>query len=89
MLNVYKQKAEEGGHRIRIYTQLPTKFEKIIGSPDGMVVFTAMSSHKMVNAALKYAKKKSIPFVRCHNNSSTSLEFSIKQLEECLAAKAG
>ena len=83
----YKRKGKQFGHEVRVYTQMPARFEKMIGSPDGIVVFTATSSHKMVKTALGYAKKKNIPVIRCHNSSSVSLESSIVQLEEHVSPK--
>ncbi len=77
----YKLKCKKEGHRVKIFTQMPNNFEKMIGSPDGMVVFTATSSHKMVNVAMTYAKKNKIPVVRCHTSSSYSLGVSLKELE--------
>ena len=81
----YKLKCKAGGHTVKVFTQMPNNFEKMIGSPDGMVVFTGTSSHKMVTVAMQYAKKKRIPVVRCHNSSSNSLGVSIKELESITA----
>lgn len=79
----YKDIGSKFGHRIKVYTQLPAKFDKLIGSPDGIVLFTNTVSHCMVNTAVKEAKKKNIPVIRCHNSSAVSLENSIKMLEGC------
>ena len=83
----YKRKGQQFGHDVKVYTQMPTRFEKMIGAPDGIVVFTGTSSHKMVKTALGYAKKKNIPVIRCHNSSSNSLENSIVQLEEYVGVR--
>jgi hypothetical protein len=64
---------------------MPAKFEKLIGNPDGIVLLTNTVSHKMVSIAVKEAKRKNIPIVRCHSSGASSLESSIKELEKsCL-----
>ncbi len=70
------------GHRIKVFTQMPPRFDKIIGAPDAIVLFTSTVSHKMVLTALKEAKKKKIPVVRCHTSSGNSFEETLKQLKE-------
>ncbi len=77
----YKGIGSQRGHKLKIYTQMPTKFNKAIGHPDAIVLFTSTVSHKMVGVAVKEAKKKGIPIVRCHNSSLGSLEKSILELE--------
>lgn len=81
MHEMYKSIGSKHGHRMKVFTQMPAKFEKVIGQPDGIVLFTSTVSHKMVKAAVKEAKKKNIPIIRCHNSSASSLESSIKELE--------
>lgn len=81
MHDAYKSIGNKHGHEIKVITQRPPRFEKIIGSPDGIVLFTSTASHCMVAAAVKEAKRKNIPVVRCHNSSAVSLENSIKMLE--------
>jgi len=68
MHNEYKNIGSKYGHNIKVFTQKPPKFEKIIGRPDGIVLFTSTASHSMVLTAIKEAKKKNIPVVRCHNS---------------------
>lgn len=85
MHEMYRSIGDKHGHRMKVFTQMPAKFEKVIGSPDGMVLFTNTVSHKMVKAAMKEAKKKNIPVIRCHTSSANSLENSIKMLEGSLA----
>lgn len=85
MHDTYKGICSKRGHRVKVYTQLPAKFDKIIGSPDGIVLFTSTVSHKMMLIAVKEAKRKNIPILRCHNSSSTSLEGILQQFEKELA----
>lgn len=69
------------GHRVKVYTQMPAKLGKVIGTPDGIVLFTSTVSHQMINIAVKEAKRKKIPLFRCHNSSGTSLEGLLHELE--------
>lgn len=83
MVNDYKSIAKTLGYKAKIYPKMPPKLNKVIGSTDGIVVFTSTASHKMTMTAVSEAKRKNIPIVRCHNSSKVSLKESIKQLEEC------
>ncbi|MFZ7134071.1 MAG: DUF2325 domain-containing protein [Eubacteriales bacterium] len=77
----YKGIGNKFGHKMKVFTQMPSKFDKIIGNPDGIVLFTSTVSHKMVYIAVKESRRKGIPMIRCHNSSINSLERSIKELE--------
>jgi len=81
MQDEYKAIGGKHGHRIKVFTQLPPRFDKSIGAPDAIVLFTSMVSHKMVLTAVKEAKKKRIPVVRCHTRSGNALEETFKQLK--------
>lgn len=85
MHDTYKNIGSRYGHRLKIFSQMPTKFEKVIGAPDGIVLFTDMVSHKMMIKTIKEAKRKNIPVIRCHGSSACSLENSIKELEKSYA----
>jgi ABC-type uncharacterized transport system substrate-binding protein len=78
----YKTIGKKLGHHIKVFTQMPTRFEKLIGKPDGMVLFTSTVSHKMVGIAVKEAKRKNIPVVRSHSSSATSLFEVLKEFEQ-------
>lgn len=84
MANEYKVIGKKHGHRIKVFTQMPSRFEKVIGSPDAIILFTSTVSHKMVHTALKMVKKKKIPVVRCHTSSGNSLEEIIIQLKTAM-----
>ncbi|WP_069997204.1 DUF2325 domain-containing protein [Cellulosilyticum sp. I15G10I2] len=85
MHEAYKGICSKRGHRVKVYTQLPARFDKMIGTPDGIVLFTGTVSHKMMHIAVKEAKRKNIPIVRCHNSSGNSLESILEQFEKELA----
>lgn len=82
MEDEYKTIANKYGHKIKVFTKMPARFDKSIGSPDAIVLFTSTVSHNMVNAAVKEAKRKKIPLVRSHTSSGNSLEETIKQLKD-------
>lgn len=81
MQEEYKQICSKRGHRVKIYTQMPARFDKVIGSPDSIVLFTSTVSHKMILTALREAKRKNINVVRSHSSSATSLEELLKKIE--------
>ena len=81
MHDEYKGICVKRGHRIKVYTQMPARFDKAIGSPDGIVLFTNTVSHKMIRTAIKEAKRKNIPVLRCHSSSATSLNELLQQFE--------
>ncbi|MCX7745402.1 MAG: DUF2325 domain-containing protein [Clostridia bacterium] len=81
MQDEYKVIANRHGYRIKVFTQMPPRFDKSIGRPDAIVLFTSTVSHKMVLTAVKEAKRKRIPIMRSHSSSSSSLEQTLKQLK--------
>lgn len=87
MSHRYKAMAEEKGHRIKVYTQMPARFSKTIGSPDAILFFTNTVSHKMVKAGITEAKKLKIPVLKSHSSSAVSLKNAIGILEESLEGK--
>ncbi len=78
----YRTVCRKLGHSVKVYTQMPARFEKTIGKPDGIVVFTGTVSHKMVNVAVKEAKRKKIPVMRSHSSSASALAELLKKLGE-------
>jgi hypothetical protein len=84
MHNEYKDIGSRYGHKVKVYTQMPASFNKVIGNPDVILLLTNTVSHKMVRTALKEAKRKNIPVVRCHNSSAIAMEGSVKELDAIL-----
>lgn len=85
MYDEYKEICSRRGHKAKIYTQMPSRFDKIIGTPDRIVLFTSTVSHKMTNIALKEAKRKNIKIIRCHSSSASSLEGLLNEIEtQCI-----
>ena len=81
MHSEYKGICSKYGHDVKVYTQMPARFDKVIGNPDRIVIFTSTVSHQMINTAVKEARRKKIPVVRCHNSSAASLEEILKQFK--------
>lgn len=77
----YKTIADKCGHDIKIFTHLTPRFNKSIGKPDAIVLFTSTVSHKMVTTAVKEAKKRNIALYRSHTSSGSALKSILKQLE--------
>jgi hypothetical protein len=81
MQNSYKEVCCKYGCRVKVFTQMTSKFDKVIGNPDCIILFTGTVSHKMIALALKEAKRKNIPVIRCHNSSLTSLDGILNQIK--------
>ncbi|MDA8227563.1 MAG: DUF2325 domain-containing protein [Desulfitobacterium hafniense] len=78
----YEVVCSKRGHDLKVFTQLPTRFEKVIGQPDGIVLFTSTVSHAMAKLAVKVAKTRNIPVIRSHSSSTSSLNRLISTLED-------
>lgn len=87
MHDEYKGICSKRGHKVKVFTQMPARFNKLIGNPDGIVLFTGTVSHQMISTAIQEAKRKNIPVLRCHNSSGTSLEGMLQQLEKGFIVK--
>ncbi len=84
MHDEYKGICSKHGHHLKVYTNMPARFDKVIGSPDGIVLFTSTVSHKMIRIAVKEAKRKNIPLMRCHNSSGASLNAVLEEMQKNL-----
>jgi hypothetical protein len=80
MHDEYKNICAKRGHRVKVYTQMPANFDKLIGNADRIVLFTSTVSHKMATTAVKEAKRKNIQVIRSHSSSATSLEALLNQV---------
>ncbi len=82
MHDAYKRLSKKRGHKIKVMTQMMAQFNKRIGSPDGIIIFTNTVSHKMVINAEQAAKKMNIPIIKCHTSSQSALEKTLSGLEQ-------
>jgi hypothetical protein len=62
------------GCSAKVFPKETGPIEKKIGSPDLMILFTSTVSHKMVQGAVKAAKKNDIPIARVQSSSVTALK---------------
>lgn len=80
MHELYRAVCRQMGHDLKVFTQMPAKMEKTIGTPGGIVLFTNTVSHSMMSVAIRVSRKKNIPVVRAHSSSKESLERAISAL---------
>ncbi len=69
----YESICREYGWKAKVYTKENGSFQKKLGCPDLLIVFTNTVSHKMVISALREAKKSGIPIARIHTSSAAAL----------------
>lgn len=79
MHDVYREVGDRHGYKMKIFTQMASRFNKSIGDPSAIVLFTNTVSHKMAIMATKEAKRKKIPLLRCATSSKSSLEEILMQ----------
>ncbi|WP_195940426.1 DUF2325 domain-containing protein [Romboutsia sp. 1001713B170131_170501_G6] len=80
----YINLAKEKGHKTKVYLNMSSKLNKSIGSPDALVIFTSVVSHKMIDVVQKHAKKKNIPIIRHKNSSKCAFLECLEMVDECL-----
>ncbi len=80
MVTRYREMCEKRGHQAKVYTQHSAQFEKVMGQPDVIILFTEKVAHKMVTVVVQKAKRNRIPILRSHSSSATSLDNLLNQL---------
>lgn len=73
MIGQYKKICKNFSCKVKIFTQMKADFNKQIGSPDLLVLFTSTVSHKMVKTALSGINESRTDVVRCHTSSGNAL----------------
>ncbi len=73
MVCQYKAVCKSYKCKAKIFTQMPGNFDKQIGSPDLIVLFTNTVSHKMVRCAVAEAERSNATIVRSHTSSKNAL----------------
>ena len=73
MVSQYKKICKNYNCKAKVFTQMSASLDKQIGRPDLLVLFTNTVSHKMIQGAMKAAKKNSVPVARIHSSSATAL----------------
>ena len=83
MVREYKEICENHKYKAKVFTQMKTGLDKLIGRPDLLILFTNTVSHKMVNTAIQEAKRNNIPVARIHSSSASALHSVLE--EHCVA----
>ncbi|MEW9122411.1 MAG: DUF2325 domain-containing protein [Thermotaleaceae bacterium] len=60
--------------KLKLFTQISSRFKKQIGCPDLMILFTNTVSHKMVVTAVQQAEKNGVRVARSHSSSGSALK---------------
>lgn len=79
----YKEICKEYGHKVKIFTKAEGMIKKKIGTPDLVIMFTSTVSHKMLNSALKEAKRSGIPVQYLKSSSSFALSALLDNYQSC------
>ena len=66
MVAQYKKICKSYKCKVKVFTHMGADFNKQIGCPDLLVLFTNTVSHKMVRCALDEIDGKHTDVVRCH-----------------------
>ena len=74
MATRYKDICRSYNCKAKVFTQMPADFERKLGSPDLMVVFTNTCSHKMLAGVVSKSSKLDIPIARIHSASVSALK---------------
>ena len=74
MATRYRDVCKAYNCKAKVFTQMPSDFEKKMGVPDLMVVFTNTCSHKMVNSVDRKSRKNDIPVAKIHSASVSALK---------------
>ena len=73
MVCQYKQICKNFRCKAKVFTQMTADFNKQIGTPDLLVLFTNTVSHKMIRAAVDGTRGKKTEIVRFHTSSQNAL----------------
>ena len=79
MVRQYKEICENHKYKAKVFTQMKTGLDKLIGRPDLLILFTNTVSHKMVKCAMDGAKRSNARVVRCHTSSGAALTEILEQ----------
>ena len=74
MVRQYKEICENHKYKAKVFTQMKTGLDKLIGRPDLLILFTNTVSHKMARCAVEEAERCNADVVRCHTSSKNALQ---------------
>lgn len=70
----YREICSKYGYEAKVFCKMRDGMKCKIGNPDLMILFTSTVSHKMVEMALREAKRCNTPVARCHSSSASALK---------------
>ncbi len=70
----YKEICKKYGCDAKVFTKEKGSIKKKMGTPDLLILFTNVVSHKMVLGVVQEAKRNGIPVARSHNGSANALD---------------
>ncbi|MBQ8514434.1 MAG: DUF2325 domain-containing protein [Ruminococcus sp.] len=79
MSGKYEEICREHGCSAKVLAKTTGPIEKKIGSPDLMILFTSTVSHKMVQGAMKAAKRNNVPVARVTSSSVSALQAFLRE----------
>lgn len=83
MVGQYKKICRNYKCKAKVFTQMQADFNKQIGCPDLLVLFTNTVSHKMIKCALDEVNGRETDIVRCHTSSGSALTGILQQYCDC------
>lgn len=78
MVGQYKKICRNYKCKVKVFAKMRADFNKQIGCPDLLVLFTNTVSHKMVKSALDEVDADKTDIVRCHTSSKNALTGILK-----------
>ena len=74
MVSQYKKICKSYKCKVKVFTHMGADFNKQIGCPDLLVLFTGTVSHKLMRNALNEIKGSDIRITRSHTSSMSALK---------------
>ena len=87
MVAQYKKICKSYKCKVKVFTHMGADFNKQIGCPDLLVLFTNTVSHKMVRCALDEIDGKHTDVVRCHTSSGNALSCGVAYTLQIIGQK--
>lgn len=75
----YREICSQYGFEAKVFCRMRDGIRSKIGSPDLMILFTRTVSHKMVEMALREARRCNTPVARCHSSSASALRVLLEE----------
>ena len=73
MVRQYKEICENHKYKAKVFTQMKTGLDKLIGRPEGLMLFTDTVCPGVGRCVLDEVDENRTDIVRCHTSSGTAL----------------